>query len=164
MVCSSLCFHAEWKSAACVWVEKTDYCCLTGTDWCVCALLLSSAWVTASDSPKLCEQHSWKVSYLCLQIDMISAHCQSPFQTLAYGHAYTLTQPWSLLLSVCFSTAFPLASCVYLCLTNASFVRNNTRGSLTRDWVVMLWKALEEHSHWTSHFHTSTQIDTAAAA
>ncbi len=42
---SSLCIHAEWTAAACIWVEKTDYCCLTGNGCvfvcsCMCECLI----------------------------------------------------------------------------------------------------------------------------
>lgn len=76
--CSSLCIPAEWKAACGMrlgWEHRLFL--LPHREW-VCLSDCERVCVTGSDSPKLCAQHSWKVSCLCLQIDMISTHCQKP--------------------------------------------------------------------------------------
>lgn len=99
---SSLCIHAEWRAAACMLVEKTDYSCLTGNS---CVFVRSCGCVTVCNSPRRYKQHCWKVSCLCLQIDMISLHCENPLQTL-----HRLTHLWSFSLSLCFSVISSLVS------------------------------------------------------
>ena len=100
---SSLCIPAEWKAACGMRLGWEHRLFLLPHRERVCLSDCERVCVTGSDSPRLCEQHSWKVSCLCLQIDMISTHCQNLVQTVTYVSACRLTHPWSLLLFLCLS-------------------------------------------------------------
>lgn len=147
--------HACWVESSCMQLGWEDRLLLPHREWlCVCVL------VTVSDSPRLCKQHGWKVSCLCLQIDMISAHCPKPssnthtcmcLQTV-YCHLFLLI------------IAFGTYECVEL-YSKKQFA-HPIRDS---DCIVVLQPPLEERSphaeHTTSvYMHKHTQIHSAAAA
>lgn len=163
---SSLCIHAEWKSATCTWLWKTDYHRLTGS---VCVRVHASVCVrmTVSGSPRLCEQHSWKVSYLWLQIDIISARCQILLQILTCARAYRLTHPLSR--TLCFPL-IPYYVVVYLASVKWSIaLLQNPIFSSKRhsDYAASTTGRLliaRQTPRLRMYTHTATQMHAAAAA
>lgn len=81
---SLICLVMFWSLTHSCWLEG-GYMYL---GWEYRLLLFHNEWlcvcVTASDSPRLCEQHRSKVSCLCLQIDIILAQCQN----LLHSHVF----------------------------------------------------------------------------